>query len=326
MGVCQSFPEVYPRISKVTKFEDITHHYSISNSIISRSKNSIIREATDSKGKKYAVKSIDKKKVSSLEMLKNEIEISVSLSHENIIKYYNVYETNSKIHIVMDYIEGGDLFDFITNSKLKKCREKLSIDIFFQIVNVLNYLHNKAKIIHRDIKPENFLIKILKNKKPQIKLIDFGLACRKSNDITLRCGTEGYFPPEYYTRTTFNEKIDIWGTGLTLFNLLTGAHPFSKQDSKIPLKNQILDKNISFDIISNNEIKELCMKMLERNPDNRIGAAQALKAIEKIKQKIEYSNTVYTETSDEQEREDIGTIVSVKIKKKNKSSDEFRVS
>lgn len=326
MGVCQSFPEVFPRVSKMTKFEDITHHYSISNSIISRSKNSIIREATDSKGKKYAVKSIDKKKISSIEMLKNEIEIPFSLSHENIIKYYNVYETNSKIHIVMDYIDGGDLFDFITNSKLKKCKEKLTVDIFFQIVNVLNYLHNKAKIIHRDIKPENFLIKILKDKKPQIKLIDFGLACRKTYDISLRCGTEGYFPPEYYTRTTFNEKIDIWGAGLTLLNLLTGAHPFSKQDIKMPLKNQILYKSISFDIISNNELKELCMKMLERNPDNRISAAQAFKAIEKIKQKTEYSTTAFTESIDEIEKDDIGAIVNVKIIKKNKSNDEFRLS
>ena len=248
MGGCQSCPEVYPTITKVTKFEDINKHYTISSYVISRSKNSIIRQAVDSSGKKYAVKTIDKRKISSIEMLKNEIEISTSLSNENIIKYYNVYENNSKIHIVMDYVDGGDLFDFITNSKQKKCREKLSIDIFYQIASVLYYLHNKAKVIHRDIKPENFLIKKQKNKKPQIKLIDFGLACRKSKEITMRCGTEGYFPPEYYTRTQFDEKVDIWSAGLTLLNLLTGAHPFSKIDGQTPLKNQILNKKISFDV------------------------------------------------------------------------------
>ena len=97
MGGCQSCPEVYPRITKVTKFEDINKHYTISSYVISRSKNSIIRQAVDSSGKKYAVKTIDKRKISSIEMLKNEIEISTSLSNENIIKYYNVYENNSKI-------------------------------------------------------------------------------------------------------------------------------------------------------------------------------------------------------------------------------------
>lgn len=326
MGTCQSCPEVYPRISKVTKFEDINKHYSILSYVISRSKNSIIRQAIDSNGKKYAVKTIDKRKISSVEMLKNEIEISTSLSHENIIKYYNVYENNSKIHIVMDYIDGGDLFDFITNSKQRKCREKQSIDIFYQIASVLYYLHNKAKVIHRDIKPENFLIKILKNKKPQIKLIDFGLACRKSKEITLRCGTEGYFPPEYYTKSQFDEKVDIWAAGLTLLNLLTGAHPFSKIEGKTPLKEQILNKKISFDVISYPELKALCMKMLERDPEKRISAEGALKALDKIKQKVEHSTTAFSENSLDYDMDEIGNIVTVRVTKKNKTNEEFEVS
>ena len=108
-----------------------------------------------------------------------------------------------------------------------------------------------------------------------------------------------------------------------MLNLLTGAHPFSKIEGKTPLKEQILNKKISFDVISNPELKDLCMKMLERDPEKRISAEGALKALDKIKQKVEHSTTAFSENSLDYDMDEIGNIVTVRVTKKNKTNEEF---
>jgi serine/threonine protein kinase len=252
--------------------------------IISKNKYSVIKLAKHrTTNKIYAVKILLKH--ASHFQIQNEINTSMQVNHPHIIKYHLIYETILHVYIIMDYIENGDMHDYIINSHTKKISETESINILYQILNVLNYLHNEKGIIHRDIKPNNFLIvNNPKNKTCLVKLIDFGFSVKKNNIIKnpYQHGTELYFPPEYYQSNIIscNEKIDIWATGLVLLNLITGAHPFT---TNFNIKQQILHKQINFTHINNTHLRALCIKMLDRNPQIRISTSLAYKEISYIR-------------------------------------------
>ena len=127
----------------------------------------------------------------------------------------------------------------------------------------------------------------MKEDKPYIKLIDFGLATeiKKGEKITGKIGTTIYMAPEVLKKVPYNEKIDMWSTGVLLFNMITGYDPFYGENEEMKIY-QILNSEIDFDIIDNDYIKDLCQNLMEKNPCKRIDAKNALIKAKKIKKKI----------------------------------------
>ena len=124
---------------------------------------------------KVAIKILDKEKIKTKEDLtriKREIKILSILDHPNIIKTYKISETPKKYYIIMEYCEGGELFDYIVEKE--RLDEFESSIFFYQLINALDYIHSKG-VAHRDLKPENLLLSQNKN----IKIIDFGRRRRK---------------------------------------------------------------------------------------------------------------------------------------------------
>lgn len=256
--------------------------YKFTNSKLGRGSFGEILLGLDKFNQVYAIKIINKEKIIKGQLLANEVRIGTKVNHRNVLGIKEVYEDKKTISLVMDYCEGGDLFDFITKNPNGKLEDKTSIDLIIQILSAINYLHNELNIVHRDIKPENFLITMKEQHRPIVKLIDFGFATfiNKSTKIKGNSGTSMYMAPEIYEKHPYDEKVDIWSTGIILYNMLTGYSPFNNGDENYK-KYQILNKEIDFELITNNDLRELCKEMMERNPEKRIDAKTALeKALE----------------------------------------------
>ena len=241
----------------------------------------------DSFGNKYAIKLIKKIKVLNGQLLLNEVRIGKRINHPNILKIKEVYEDKKYILFIMDYIDGGSLFNYIVSSPNGKLDILTTLEIMIQILEALDYLHNQAKICHRDIKPENFLVTMDKDNKPFVKLIDFGLAheIKKGEKMKGRIGTTVYMAPEILKKLKYNEKVDMWSAGVLLFNMVTGCEPFSSDNEEDKIL-QILNCKIEFDAIDNEDIKSLCKDLMEKNPSKRIDSKSALIKAKKIKKKL----------------------------------------
>lgn len=157
-------------------------------------------------------------------MLLNEYSIGSKLNHPNIMKIIDIDERSNAL--MLEYIVGTDLLDYLN---LNGCTEgSYLINNFYHILDALEYMHNLG-IAHRDIKLENILLDV-KNK--SVKLIDFGQSFefKKENEYIYAndiCGTEGYFPPEYYTSLEYMpDKADVWSCGIVLYNLIYDCMPW----------------------------------------------------------------------------------------------------
>ena len=277
------------RLSYKTNYSDISKNIKITDTFVGRGSSGLIREGLDLKGKKYAIKSIFKNDYIKNIYYKREVEITLSLNHENVIKCYDVYEDNNSLHFALELCEGGDLFDYILNNKNKTIEENEAMDILEQMLKSLVYLHEEIGIVHRDIKPDNFLIKYINGKKI-IKLADFGFSdyIPKNNDnenknnLSEQLGTPQYAAPEIFEGKEYTSKVDVWSLGVVLYNMINGTQLFgySKNDN---IKDDVLYKKINFNNFKNPQLKNLAMKLLERNPDKRVNAYQALCHLKLIK-------------------------------------------
>ena len=301
MGICDS-ETITPNLIRIDEqIKNLEKDYLIENSIREKIKNkyklnNIIGQgsfgkvfiATDKSGKKYAIKCLKKKKSLKFQHPLNEIKMGRNLKHHNILGIKEIYEDLNKIFIVMDYCDGGDLFDYIIKNPEGKLNDTNTIDILIQILDAVNYLHNEIKICHRDLKPENCLIIINGNNKPLIKLIDFGTAqhINKMKKITGKIGTIKYMAPEIFLSPFYDEKVDLWSVGIILYNMTTGREAFVLEEKQDFNKIQIYNKEINFDLIRNDDIKQLCKELLEKNPNKRIDAKKALEKAKIIKKKF----------------------------------------
>ena len=271
------------RLSDRTKYMNINNDYIISEKILGKGATGIVREAQDKNGVKYAIKTVWKSDIEKNECFKKEIDISLELNHESIIKCIEVYEDNNALHFILEEITGGDLFDHIIHSEGRKLTEPEAIDLLFQILEGLHYLHYAMGIVHRDIKPENFLL-YNDGQRIRIKLIDFGFAtyCREEETMNEQLGTPQYAAPEIFESKPYNYKVDIWSVGVVLYNMVKGTQPFGDRDIE-RIKEQVLNKNIDYNGFQNNGLKNLCEGLLERDPEQRYSAFQALSELKLIK-------------------------------------------
>ena len=279
------------RLSERTKFANINNDYIISENILGKGATGIVREGQNKNGEKFAIKTVWKSDIEKNELFKKEIDISLELDHESIIKCIDVYEDNSSLHFVLEEITGGDLFDHIIHSDKRKLTDVEAMDLLYQILEGLQYLHENVGIVHRDIKPENFLL-YNDGQRIRIKLIDFGFATYCKNDETMneQLGTPQYAAPEIFEQKPYTSKVDMWSLGVVLYNMVKGTQPFSNRDIE-KIKEQVLHKEINYNGFNNNDLKNLCMGLLERDPDKRYSAFQAFNELKIIQNRATTEGT-----------------------------------
>ena len=221
---------------------------------------------------KVAIKIFDKGKIKNekeQEYIEREISILKKLNHYNIIKLYNIIHSENFIFLIQEYVPNGELLHFLENSENLNLSEKDICKIYQQIISGIEYLH-EVGIAHRDLKLENILL----NFKNDIKIIDFGLSNKynKDNDELLQssCGSPCYAAPEMIRGTKYHGlDTDIWSSGIILYLMLCKSFPFNdKNNSKLYQK--ILGGKFSLPSYLSNEAKDLLIKLLKVNPNERI--------------------------------------------------------
>ncbi|XP_058613174.1 serine/threonine-protein kinase MARK2 isoform X8 [Onychostoma macrolepis] len=225
-------------------------------------------------GKEVAVKIIDKTQLnsSSLQKLFREVRIMKLLNHPNIVKLFEVIETDKTLYLVMEYASGGEVFDYLVahgRMKEKEARAK-----FRQIVSAVQYCHQKC-IVHRDLKAENLLLDADMN----IKIADFGF----SNEFTLGnkldtfCGSPPYAAPELFQGKKYDgPEVDVWSLGVILYTLVSGSLPFDGQNLK-ELRERVLRGKYRIPFYMSTDCENLLKKFLILNPTKRGSLEQIMK-------------------------------------------------
>ncbi|KAF9082551.1 hypothetical protein BGX23_012342 [Mortierella sp. AD031] len=197
--------------------------------------------------------------------IEREIAIMKLINHPHVIRLYDVYETEKELFLIMEYVSGGELFEYLVNKG--RLDEPEALRFFQQIIVGLAFCH-KRKICHRDLKPENLLLDHRKN----VKIADFGMASLQKSGRLLEtsCGSPHYASPEVVTGMKYDgSSSDIWSCGIILYALLTGHLPFEDENirqllSKVKAGKFYMPTDISA------SARDLISRMLTVNPRRRI--------------------------------------------------------
>jgi Ca2+-binding EF-hand superfamily protein len=209
-----------------TRYENFEEHYELIK-VIGKGNFGVVYLAKHKKsGEKVAIKILSKSKMGVVEMKStyNEIDIMKVCHHPNIIRLLDHFENAHYIYIVMEYLSGGDLCDYVVNSN--EFTEVQAAKIMYQIALGLKYLEEFG-IMHRDLKPENILLTKYSDN-PTVKIMDFGLSkILGRNEKALEgFGTLNYIAPEVLVRKPYDKKIDIFALGVVLYFILSKTLPF----------------------------------------------------------------------------------------------------
>ncbi|KAM9645258.1 MAP/microtubule affinity-regulating kinase 3 isoform 13-T14 [Trichechus inunguis] len=225
-------------------------------------------------GREVAIKIIDKTQLNptSLQKLFREVRIMKILNHPNIVKLFEVIETEKTLYLIMEYASGGEVFDYLVahgRMKEKEARAK-----FRQIVSAVQYCHQKH-IVHRDLKAENLLLDADMN----IKIADFGF----SNEFTVGskldtfCGSPPYAAPELFQGKKYDgPEVDVWSLGVILYTLVSGSLPFDGQNLK-ELRERVLRGKYRIPFYMSTDCENLLKRFLVLNPIKRGTLEQIMK-------------------------------------------------
>lgn len=256
----------------------LEHDYSLDGRVVGSGMNGPVRLATGKEdSRKYAVKSFKKRGLSGRKRqeLKSEAEIYLTLDHPHIARLEMVYETADDLHLVMEYMAGGELYNRL--SKRKRYTEEGAALTIRQVLLAVAYLHTH-QIVHRDLKLENFLYE--SEASDHLKLIDFGFAkfwhANLGSKMSQACGSLHYVAPEVLEHS-YTEKADMWSAGVIAYMLLTGSPPFFGSDEEVLLKIRAGKPHWSsrFHTLSGHA-KSFVEGMLVKDPVARFSAQQAL--------------------------------------------------
>ncbi|CAD8045783.1 unnamed protein product [Paramecium primaurelia] len=221
-------------------------------------------------GHETAVKVLEKKQINQegdIERVKREIQILKLLHHPQIVKLYEVIETENHIYLFMEYANGGELFDYI--DRVKQVTEYEACKFFHQIISGLEYMHNQ-KVIHRDLKPENLLL----TSDRDILIADFGLSNLQKDMLKTCCGSPCYAAPEMIQGEPYNGQMtDIWSCGIILFAMICGYLPFDDLNTQ-NLYQKIINAEFTFPKHISIDAKDLIKKILVVNPQKRYSIQQ----------------------------------------------------
>ncbi|KAM4642318.1 MAP/microtubule affinity-regulating kinase 4 isoform 1-T1 [Discoglossus pictus] len=224
-------------------------------------------------GREVAIKIIDKTQLnpSSLQKLFREVRIMKGLCHPNIVKLFEVIETEKTLYLIMEYASGGEVFDYLVSHG--RMKEKEARAKFRQIVSAVHYCHQK-NIVHRDLKAENLLLDAEAN----IKIADFGF----SNEFTpggkldTFCGSPPYAAPELFQGKRYNgPEVDVWSLGVILYTLVSGSLPFDGQNLK-ELRERVLRGKYRVPFYMSTDCESVLRRFLVLNPSKRCTLEQIM--------------------------------------------------
>jgi serine/threonine protein kinase len=262
--------------------------YNLKKNPIGKGSFSTVYYATDESENEYALKRIPISKLenNNTNRFLRELEISKQMKHPNIVKSYEVIETEKSWYIVTEYCNNGTLSDIIKkfknndiphNDKEIICKRYLT-----QLKNALKYLF-KSKIVHRDLKPQNILISGT-YPNDTLKLADFGFSRyfntndnANDNDddhseflMTSFCGTPLYMAPELLINKKYNNQADLWSFGVIMYEMLYGTNPYNYPKKMSNLLELIETKEITFPNVYSKQCLDLLKSLLQTDVKNRI--------------------------------------------------------
>lgn len=262
---------------------DIKEQYTFGKTIGSGAFGQVILAVHNISKEQRAIKVIQRGEAStkSREHLKSEIQVMKSISHPNIVHTHQIFDLKRTIYIVMEYVSGGDLFDFVAQHEF--LTEKQSSETLRSIFRAVEYLHRNS-VVHRDLKPENILC--VNNSWPlQLKLTDFGFAnfldpCNEADDtMHTQVGTIYFMAPEIFANKGYGPAVDTWACGVLLYTILTGRLPFPGKNTTEYMRNVVIGKPLFPPILwrgISDDAKSLIKGLLNHNPNKRLTALGAL--------------------------------------------------
>ncbi|THG07981.1 CBL-interacting serine/threonine-protein kinase 6-like [Camellia sinensis] len=260
-------------------------------------------------GETVAMKVVSKDKIikaGMMDQVKREISIMKKVHHPNIVKLHEVMATKSKIYFAMEYLRGGELFEKVSQGRLK---EDSARNFFKQLVCAVDFCHSRG-VYHRDLKLENLLL----DENGNLKVTDFGLSVFSENlkqDGLLHtaCGTPVYVAPEVIGKRGYDgAKADLWSCGVILFVLLSGYLPCQSKNI-ISMYKKIYRADFKFPPWFSPETQMIVNGLLDPNPITRISASELMdtswfkfnKTIPKNVKRMSESDGI--ESDDEKEKE-----------------------
>ncbi|KAL8593106.1 hypothetical protein ACOMHN_018032 [Nucella lapillus] len=219
-------------------------------------------------GEKVAVKVIDKTKLDEVSRshLFQEVRCMKLVQHPNVVRLYEVIDTQTKLYLILELGDGGDMYDYIMRHT-GGLEEKLAKRYFRQIVEAISYCH-KLHVVHRDLKPENV---VFFEKLGLVKLTDFGFSnmFAPGKKLETSCGSLAYSAPEILLGDSYDAPaVDVWSLGVILYMLVVGEPPFQEANDSETLT-MIMDCRYHIPPSVSDKSRDLIGKMLQREPANR---------------------------------------------------------
>uniref|UniRef100_A0A8C2TRI7 Myosin light chain kinase 3 n=1 Tax=Coturnix japonica TaxID=93934 RepID=A0A8C2TRI7_COTJA len=262
------------------KLTEVTACYSVCrHEVLGGGRFGQVHKCTEvSTGLNLAAKIIKVKGAKEKEEVKNEINIMNQLNHVNLIQLYDAFEAKNNVTLIMEYLDGGELFDRITDENYN-LTELDAILFTKQICEGVHYLHQHY-ILHLDLKPENILC--VSRTGNQIKIIDFGLARRYKprEKLKVNFGTPEFLAPEVVNYDFVSYPTDMWSVGVITYMLLSGLSPFLGETDAETM-NYVVNCNWDFDAEAfeqlSEEAKDFISRLLVKEKSYRMSATQCLK-------------------------------------------------
>ncbi|XP_069734920.1 death-associated protein kinase 2-like isoform X2 [Phaenicophaeus curvirostris] len=210
--------------------------------------------------------------------VEREVTILRQLHHPNIMQLHDLFASRTEMVLVLELISGGELFDFIAEKEM--LTEEEAIEFLGQILRGVEYLH-AHHVAHFDLKPENIMLQEKDVPKPQIKIIDFGLAQHLEDGVIFKslCGTPQYIAPEVVNYEPLSAATDMWSIGVITYILLSGLSPFQGETDAETLSNVVAGayefEERCFSQTSE-MAKDFIRQLLVKEPEHRLTATQCL--------------------------------------------------
>jgi len=198
----------------------------------------------------------------------NERNIMAQLNHTFILRLYQTFKDPRKLHMLLDFVQGGELFSVLHTAKSDGVPDAQAKFYAAGIILALGYMHDK-EIAYRDMKPENCLV----DKMGYPKLIDFGFAKVINGKSFTLCGTPEYLAPELVLGRGHNKAVDYWAFGILVYEMQAGYSPFCDPmsgDQNVILKN-IVNARCAYPPGYNKDCQQMCAGLLTREVQSRLG-------------------------------------------------------
>lgn len=223
-------------------------------------------------GRIYAMKVLKKDHVVKNNAVKHtmsENHVLKNINHPFIVNLKYAFQTSSHLYMVIDYLNGGELFYHLTHDDyFPESRAKLYAA---EVVSALGYLH-EHRILYRDLKPENLLLDM----HGHVCLVDFGLCkvgWQPNTQTHTFCGSAEYLSPELLRGKGYGKEVDWWALGVLIYEMLSGLPPFWDEDEEY-MQKKIVSAPLKMHKYFSNEVKDILRQLLNRDPDQRLGTGE----------------------------------------------------